>query len=1351
VIVVGGDVLTILFTDVVGSTDLRATLGDDAADPLIAAHLARVADIVGDHDGVVVKTLGDGVLATFRSARRALGCAAAIQRAEAYEDERVALRVGLDAGEVMERDGDVHGLAVASAARIVDLAKGGEILVGDLVRQLAGPEPSLRLVERGSVALKGVPHPVLLAVLQWADQPQQAAEATGPTLEVSLLGQQRVLVKGAALEALPSARSLELLAYLVLHRGVPQLRQHVAGVFWPESTEDQARSNLRHELHRLRTAIPEADRCLRADTRTVCWSDDAPARVDVTEFEAALAEADTAEERGDAPGFRRAAERAAKAYGGDLLPGIYEDWVLAERERLRRAAIGLLDRLSGALANQGELRAAVHHARRRVDLDPLEESGYRQLMEAQDRAGDRAAALATYHRCTSTLRRELDVEPSAETVAMYRNLFAKTAAPVYAAPQAPEAASRAERVPERQEFPLPGALRTRSRFPFVGRAAEQETLEEAWKRAATGERQAVLVGGEPGVGKTRLAAETARTARDEGGVVLAGRCDEEGGVPYQPFVEALDTFIGHCPEAELVDRLGRFGGDLERIVPGLSERVPGLSEPLRADEDKERRRLFDALTGWLAAAGGGRPVVLVFDDLHWADKTTLLALRHVLRFDKPFRLLFIGNYRDTELDRTHSLVEMRAELRRERAVERIDLRGLTADEVRTFLEGAGGHEREALADELVLALHRGTEGNPFFLEETLAHLIETGVIYQRGDGRWTSDLDKIEGFGIPEGVREVIGRRLARLSEECHRVLGMAAVLGAEFDVAALNSLAGADVVDPLEEAETSGLVAATGSSLPGYGFTHALVRHTLLDQLSLARRQSYHLAAAETLEARGGGAAAVATHYRQAGAAADLEKTVNASLAAAEAARQRLAWEEASDHWEATLELLELSGRDPAEKAGLIERLGDAIYATGRDWERGIHQLERAVEINEGLGDAYRAAKIRSRIARNLAAFPGRFDPARASAHAEAARPALEERGDSPALAYLETSFALVHALRLQGQEGLTAARRSLEIGERVGHPAVIASATGLVGVHLVLTGRVREGLAYLEAAQSGAVEMNLPMVAWNVSWLTSGMAFLLSDPLLQASCSRQELDSGRLEGAPELRRVSELMLGMGLLDQGRLGEARSHLEVAPPTELSLRLHELVIEGHWEEAATAAQPEVTDAEAVRNSLSAAGDAWMAAQAAWVQDDTVTATQQLEKALCITEQGDTICDLVVTPDLVRAWWARGEPDRANAQLRRLEDLASRIDDPRGLGCRLHLARGIATSDHAPATAQFEKAIEIARHYRAIWLEAESFELWGIKTARAEPLDAALGIYERIGAAEPWIERARRLRSRVVDQ
>lgn len=912
----------------------------------------------------------------------------------------------------------------------------------------------------------------------------------------------------------------------------------------------------------------------------------------------------------------------------------------------------------------------------------------------------------------------------------------------------PVAASRVAWAPPSVEFPLPAGLRTRSPFPFVGRIDERAVLDTAWKRSAAGQQSVVLVAGEPGVGKTRLARELGQSVSEQGGVVLVGRCDEEGGAPYQPFAEALRHFIDHCPHTEMASRLGPYAGDLHRLAPDLPERIPGLPEPLRADEDSERLRLFDAVAGWLAAAGDGATTLLVLDDLHWADKPTLLTLRHLLRGGESRRLCILGTYRDTDLDRHHPLSEMLADLRRERAVRRVDLRGLTADEVKAFIEGAAGHELEAQAEALALALHAETEGNPFFLEETLAHLIETGTIYQDDAGRWTSDVTVIEDFGIPEGVREVVGRRLSRLSDDCNRILGRAAVLGPEFDVGAVRAMADDDVVDALEEAERASLIAETEGLRPGYGFTHALVRQTLVEELSLARRQQYHVAAAEALESTGGSPAAVALHYRQAGAAADLQKAVGASLVAADEARQRLAWEDASDHWEAALELLDVRGGDPAEQAALMSVLGDAMYATGRDWERGIDQLERAVTIYDELGDDYSAAKLRSRIARNLSTFPERTDHIRAEHHLDIARPTLEERGDSPALAYFEAGYSTMCTFEMRHHEGLAAARRARAIGERLGDPAIVANARLLEGWHLGITGKMTEGRALLEAAWHDGTDLEQPIVTFLAVWMTGGLGGTAVDPLGIERLVRAELESGRQDGAPALRSLLQILLADTLSEQGRLAEAES---VGAPAGVTLTSDASVAvkDGRWEEAADAAAKTHHAAEAEGATFPAAYSSYQRIRIAGLRDDRSWDASEWDNHFERVAPDDGILPRIFgrSAQSILAW-QRGQLDAARTALGFLEQAVEKTDLVGGLPWLVEVPRGLMAADDA-VDAHFERAVEVAREHTLPWREAETHELWGLRTGAPERVDAAIAVYEGMGAAAAWIERARRLRAEAA--
>ena len=241
-------------------------------------------------------------------------------------------------------------------------------------------------------------------------------------LDVVLLGEFRVCSEGSLLAGLRSPRTQALLGYLALHPGTPQPRQHVANLFWPDSTEAQARTNLRRELHTLRAGLPDPDAVLAVDQTGIWWRDDGACRIDVTAFAAAADQADAALERGDATDFAEAARTAVALYGGDFLPALYDDWVLAERERLCRRCVSLLDGLI-EVVGRDDLGSAATYARRRVELQPLEEVGHRTLVDLLARTGDRAAALQAYHRCISVLERDLDVPPSPETVEVYERWF----------------------------------------------------------------------------------------------------------------------------------------------------------------------------------------------------------------------------------------------------------------------------------------------------------------------------------------------------------------------------------------------------------------------------------------------------------------------------------------------------------------------------------------------------------------------------------------------------------------------------------------------------------------------------------------------------------------------------------------------------------------------------------------------------------------------------------------------------------------------------------------------------------------------------------------------------------------
>jgi len=308
--------------------------------------------------------------------------------------------------------------------------------------------------------------------------------------------------------------------------------------------------------------------------------------------------------------------------------------------------------------------------------------------------------------------------------------------------------------------PVPAALLTGISAAYVGRTALLDQLDEHWRRTTEGTTRAVLLAGEPGVGKTRTAAELARRVHQQQGLVLYGRCEEGLGAPYQPYVEALDWYTAHR-SADPV--LGRLPGELARLLPDLATRVPGLAPPTASDPGSEEHRLFEAATSWLIEVANDERntgLVLVLDDVHWATKPTLLLTLHLLRAasERQARLLVVVTYRDTDIGRAHPLSAILADLRRLPAVERTPVDNLTEAEVVTLMESAAGHEMDEAGLALSQVLYAETEGNPFFITEVLRHLIETGGVRREGD-RWVpGDAERLV---VPEGVRDVIGRRLS--------------------------------------------------------------------------------------------------------------------------------------------------------------------------------------------------------------------------------------------------------------------------------------------------------------------------------------------------------------------------------------------------------------------------------------------------------------------------------------------------------------------------------------------------------------------------------------------------------------
>jgi class 3 adenylate cyclase/tetratricopeptide (TPR) repeat protein len=693
-------------------------------------------------------------------------------------------------------------------------------------------------------------------------------------------------------------------------------------------------------------------------------------------------------------------------------------------------------------------------------------------------------------------------------------------------------------------IPMPMLLTDIGRI-FVGREAELERLTRLWKDAVAGERRVALLAGEPGVGKTRLAAEIATRVHEEGGVVLAGRCDEDLGVPYQPFVEALRHFADHTSPERRRERLGRYGGELARLVPELTQSVAGLAPPLQSDPETERYRLFDAVAACLASVTADEPVLIVLDDLQWAAKPTLLLLRHILRSAETLRLLVVVTYRDTDIGRAHPLTDLLADLRRAGGVERFSLGGLDRAGVGAFIEAAAGHElddEEGVA--FVRAVWEETEGNPFFVAEVIRHLSETGRI-ERRDDRWVATVP-VEELGIPEGVRDVVGRRLSRLSDGANRALAVAAVVGLEFEAALVRAAGGVDedsLLSALDEAVSARLVSEVAAAVPRYRFGHALVRATLYDELTAARRVVLHRKVAEAIETLRAGALddylpALAHHWSQASApAAETAKAIEYATRAGERALAQLAYDEAVSYFRSALELVALSGEsgDEATRLQLLISLGDAERRAGEPAHRE-HLLD-AVRLAQNRSDPESLARAALANCRGTFSAAGAVDTERVAC-IEAALAAIGDRYDhfkARLLAHL--AMELVWGSDLDRRRALC--DQAVAIARDLGDQAILAFVLTAKASAIWDLSNVAERLDLTAEAIATAKRTGDPQA---IFWATFRRWVPLVEVGAFAKADRLQADMERLAdelGQPFMRSLVAYLRATRFLAAGRLDEA--------------------------------------------------------------------------------------------------------------------------------------------------------------------------------------------------------------------
>jgi DNA-binding SARP family transcriptional activator len=749
-----------------------------------------------------------------------------------------------------------------------------------------------------------------------------------------------------------------------MHPGREHPREILAELFWPNRPAKNARRSLHTALWQIRRALQQAgldpDDYLGANDLAIAWH--APFErfwLDVEEFEACSAAPEPT-----------ALQHAVDLYRGEFLDGIYDDWCVQERDRLQERLLQVLGRLAGIALAEDRFAEALAYARRILQTDPLREDAYRAAMLALYQLGQRAAALDQFAACTDRLKAELDIEPSADTRALQLAIVNESL---------PKRSARGKGKIEATSTWPAATVYDPERIPFAGRAHEWRRLDEWWQQRH--EPLALLVG-EAGVGKTRLADEWSRAWRDRGVLVRFGRCYAfERAVPYQAISDLLREWIATVPDATLAAWPDWVTAQLARLVPELDERrpVPAGERLAGSGQDLDQGRLFDAIARMLSQQVAPERGLFVVEDLHWAAESTLALLEYLVRrppLRRSLRWLVTARQEELTGGQVQALLER---LQRDGLVVVLPLARFDAPAVAAWIGAWSGLGERAAG--LAARLYSETEGNPFFLTKTVESLFESGGLREAGQG-WAGTAlagDATAGLPFPHAARELIQARVHRLPVRSAEVLGVAAVVGREFDADVLRTAWGGaedDVLDALDDGLRSQLIRE--SDTPGgrdYEFTHAKIQETVYQDLSRIKRATLHRRAGLALEAEYGDvvAATLQHHYSRAGEPA---RAVRWGIVAGERALALSAYADAWRYFEQARDQFE-QARNPFERLATPEVALEyqlALYAglcsVYKFWRAPAHLVpaaERLLALAESAGDTARQVEALMRLGHGL------------------------------------------------------------------------------------------------------------------------------------------------------------------------------------------------------------------------------------------------------------------------------------------------------------------------------------------------------------------------------------------------
>ena len=722
-------------------------------------------------------------------------------------------------------------------------------------------------------------------------------------LQIKFLGEFRLQLGDTAVTGITTPAHQSLLAYLILNRDKMHTRRQLAFQFWPDSTESQARTNLRKAIYALRHNLPQPERFLCLEKQSIQWFPDGPFELDVTNFKQFLSDGnwespsnslDTLDNL-DAGLSIEDLKEAISCYRGDLLPDLYDDWVLTTREQLRRCYLTSLDQLIVKLEKERQYDEAIAYARRHLREDPLYESTYRRLMRLHALDGNVAGALRVYHLCMSTLQRELSVTPGRATQEAYERLL---------------------------QLDAPQQITIPDRIPFVARENVWERLQTIWQQVVKGSSQVALLKGEAGIGKTRLAEELLDWARRQGITTLTAVCYAgEGKLPFSPIADWLrsDT-LQPCLERVA----GKWLVECTRLVPELLAKYPELPSPTPLSEGWQRQHFFASVAQTILTAP--QPLLLFIDDLQWSDQDTLEWLHFFLRFDSEARFLLLGSVRTEDVLAAHPFIEWQQNLKQESYLTEIKLHRFDLEATQHLAEQI---VHPPLIPEQTACLFAETEGVPLFIVE----MARAGLNYLVCDEKNEALLPMQTAVQIPAKVQTIIEARLAQLAPQARELMDIAAVIGRSFQFDLLVQVSDWDeesVVRGLDELWHRRIVREYG--IDAYDFSHDKIRQVAYQSISPIRKRYLHSSLAQILETSRGEkigfhSGQIAFHYQQSG---QYQKAVDYYQQAAKEAGGVGANKESVAYLQQAIDLFSNIEVESQQKTDIYDSLGESFKTLG-------------------------------------------------------------------------------------------------------------------------------------------------------------------------------------------------------------------------------------------------------------------------------------------------------------------------------------------------------------------------------------------------------------------------------------